>query len=47
MALKDDWQTGDVVTAAHLNAIADEINSGMFAALFTDNGDGTWSVGTP
>ena len=27
MAMKDDWQTGDIVTAAHLNAIADEVNA--------------------
>ena len=69
MTLKNNWQTGDVVTAVHLNAIADEVNetefdadapdgekfppavraevSALVVTAFTDNGDGTWSVGTP
>ena len=32
MALKDDWQTGDIVTAAHLNAMADQVNATEFDA---------------
>ena len=65
MTLKNNWQTGDIVTAVHLNAIADEVNetefdataadgekfpvamrAELFNALFTNDGDGTWSVGT-
>lgn len=64
MKLKNNWQTGDIVTAVHLNDIADAVNATefdaaapegerfpsavraeLFNALFTDNGDGTWTVG--
>lgn len=64
MTLKNNWKTGDVVTAAHLNAVADEVNetefdaaapdgekfplpvrAELFNALFTNEGDGTWTLG--
>lgn len=41
MTLKDDWQTGDVFTAADANAVADAVNLLVTAESFGAVGDGS------